>query len=339
MRSLPRNRSIWRTSGFTLIELLVVIAIIAVLIALLLPAVQQAREAARRTQCRNNLKQLGLALHNYHDTHSTFPPAAIAMGQVGYDYFTGGATPSFPCMMNTSGMVFLLPFIDQANLYNRWNFQIAGAWNYVYGVYSGSSTCGDPNINAPVAQTKVGMFLCPTDSGVQKYTGVDHYFGISSTQSNGFRSSYAFNTHYAAYYYAHYWHGAARVDRRPFGDDMHSPIRDWADGTSNIVAMTEQALDKYNGALTSWAVSGHVNGGGVDFSGEWYGVNDWDYYDTPGTYLYGRLGQWMTVGSLHVGGVHALMGDGAVRFISENINAQTRTYLSKTADRQTVGEF
>ncbi|OYW17441.1 MAG: hypothetical protein B7Z55_12525, partial [Planctomycetales bacterium 12-60-4] len=103
--SLPRR-------GFTLIELLVVIAIIAILIALLLPAVQQAREAARRTECKNILKQWGLALHNYHDTHNTMPPGAIGFG-------TSPTNES-----NNMGFhVRVLPYIDQTPLYNRFNFE------------------------------------------------------------------------------------------------------------------------------------------------------------------------------------------------------------------------
>lgn len=96
--------------GFTLIELLVVIAIIAVLIALLLPAVQQAREAARRTQCKNNLKQIGLALHNYHDAHDCFPPGQIRGWNGSFDSGNGFAWGAL-----------ILPFMDQANLYNLLN--------------------------------------------------------------------------------------------------------------------------------------------------------------------------------------------------------------------------
>ena len=108
---MVKERSRIRQRGFTLIELLVVIAIIAVLIALLLPAVQQAREAARRTQCKNNLKQLGLALHNYHDLYNKFPNSYIAC-----------VVPGYPIDNNVSGIgTKLLPYLDQANLYNLWN--------------------------------------------------------------------------------------------------------------------------------------------------------------------------------------------------------------------------
>ena len=117
------RRAVHRNRGFTLIELLVVIAIIAVLIALLLPAVQQAREAARRSQCKNNLKQVGLALHNYHDSQRVFPPGQFdGLGC----YISGGG-----CIVPATGgggvndicwMQMILPYIDQANLYNKLNF-------------------------------------------------------------------------------------------------------------------------------------------------------------------------------------------------------------------------
>ena len=108
--------------GFTLIELLVVIAIIAVLIALLLPAVQQAREAARRSQCKNNLKQLGLAMHNYESTHRTFPGGLSTPSASG---ITGYATT----------LVEMLPYVEQAQIYNQYNF--SKIWlNQTYGTGS-----------------------------------------------------------------------------------------------------------------------------------------------------------------------------------------------------------
>ena len=122
--------------GFTLIELLVVIAIIAILIALLLPAVQQAREAARRTQCRNNLKQFGLALHNYHDTHRTFVPGVIA----GTEDLTDGMH---------SGLTLLMPQLEKANVYNLYDFDLR--WS-------------DP-ANLEAVSTFIPGFLCPSSPG------------------------------------------------------------------------------------------------------------------------------------------------------------------------------
>ncbi|MFG0295400.1 MAG: DUF1559 domain-containing protein, partial [Maioricimonas sp. JB045] len=107
-----------RRRGFTLIELLVVIAIIAILVALLLPAVQQAREAARRSQCKNNLKQIGLALHNYHDTHGSFPPGYIARYVSATDPASAETGPGF------AWGTMILPFLDQSPTYNQLNFSL-----------------------------------------------------------------------------------------------------------------------------------------------------------------------------------------------------------------------
>lgn len=136
-----------RRHGFTLIELLVVIAIIAVLIALLLPAVQQAREAARRTQCRNNLKQIGLAIHNYLDVHNNFPMGYLSNA----DYNSGTVTPkpgtmSWPCA--------ILPFIDQANIYNQVS-KAGGLLDDVGAAAAGSLTA---------QQTAIPGYICPSST-------------------------------------------------------------------------------------------------------------------------------------------------------------------------------
>ena len=142
-RHLRRQAPFALTTGFTLIELLVVIAIIAILIALLLPAVQQAREAARRLQCKNNLKQIGIALHNYHDTHQVFPKG-------GYGGFMSAANASNPAVKQTgltlSWGAAILPGLDQANLLQQIN---QNEW-YVH-----------PD-NVLIGQTVLPGYLCPS---------------------------------------------------------------------------------------------------------------------------------------------------------------------------------
>ena len=136
---MVNERSRIRQRGFTLIELLVVIAIIAVLIALLLPAVQQAREAARRTQCKNNLKQLGLALHNYHDLYNKFPNSYIAV------------INGTPVDNNVSGIgTKLLPYLDQANLYNQWNSSVPAT--NVPGNYNAAACAANMSVLATQRQ-------------------------------------------------------------------------------------------------------------------------------------------------------------------------------------------
>ena len=119
----------FRRMAFTLVELLVVIAIIGILVALLLPAIQAAREAARRTECTNKMKQLGVAIHNYHDTHKQFPPAGINYGWAG----AGTNYPIYGKILNVNGWVMTLPFLEQQQLYDRYESNYA-ACNYTRNV-------------------------------------------------------------------------------------------------------------------------------------------------------------------------------------------------------------
>ncbi len=223
-----------RKSGFTLIELLVVIAIIAILIALLLPAVQQAREAARRTQCKNNLKQLGLALHNYHDVFGRF---TFKKG--------GTARPLAPCHTGNaerlSGFVGLLPYFDQAPLYNQ--ISAGGA--------PATSTCSASVVGQPVAAggpcgwcawsvwdvTIPGM-LCPTDPRATTVREHNYAFcmGDQMTATNA----------------------ANRADRGVFGGQRQCiTIAQIVDGTSNTIAMSERVRANFGiGAVKPAKVRG-----------------------------------------------------------------------------------
>ncbi len=317
-----------RRRGFTLIELLVVIAIIAILIALLLPAVQQAREAARRTQCKNNMKQLGLALHNYHDTHRVFPPSTLGRC----------LTPD----LNGSGLVMLFPFVDQAPLYNQANFN--GSFSNVEGsgYESGlvGTHAGDPftNGNWPVVSTRLTAFLCPSDAA-KVVTTSSAYKPSTSSTAGGALTNYDFVTSSLAAYYNSCpasWEGISLDVRPPFGENSGSSIRDFKDGASNTAMMAETTREVRNGHGTAVGYRGHT------MVGIWlseYSINNWNAYWLTPPIIPGILASWAYPGSTHTGGMHILLGDGAVRFISENIDSTTRLKLGYIADGQALGEF
>src|SRR5262245_27818195 len=153
-----------RRSGFTLIELLVVIAIIAVLIALRLPAVQAAREAARRSQCVNNLKQIGLAMHNYHSTTNSFPQGASKNPK-------NGPGDSDLIWSSWSAQALMLPYLEQQALYSAANF----SW--------GINPFGDPcyQINSTVSNTILNSFMCPSDPNVGRPNINNYYASVGTT--------------------------------------------------------------------------------------------------------------------------------------------------------------
>ncbi|MBN73903.1 MAG: prepilin-type cleavage/methylation domain-containing protein [Gimesia sp.] len=325
--------------AFTLIELLVVIAIIAILIALLLPAVQQAREAARRSTCKNNLKQIGLALHNYHDAHKVFPYSVSHAHSIIY----GSANQ--PYGLNHRGWLLLLPYIDQANLYNQFNFSLAAST----GAPSAKPVPGNllpgaaGNANDQVISKIIPAFMCPSDDNDTHYrtTSSAHYSIApgSSTQTAAY-TNYEFSV-YRTSNNANNWKLFSRTTRRMFGLDACCQIRDVKDGMSNTVAVGETIRWTFNGVSPTW---GHAKwvGNGVDLA-YGNGINYWkccSWYSPPNVSgTVGRLGDWSTVGSLHTGGAHVLMGDGAVRFISENLDATTRNNLAYIADGNPIGEF
>ena len=215
-------------SGFTLVELLVVIAIIGILVALLLPAIQAAREAARRTQCNNNLKQLGIALQNYHDTYQRFPPLAV-FGKFGGP---GSQPPTVPSpAYNHTWCLMILPFMEQQALYDSVD-KMLRVWDQ------------------PIRSTVVPAFLCPSDDG----------FGDNPAQTHGISV-----THYVASEGYHWWPGPA-VPNYPFapGADFQgvfaggqsTKMAGITDGTSMTIVVAESNSTGYKPLSDGWWKNG-----------------------------------------------------------------------------------
>ncbi|MBD3672283.1 MAG: DUF1559 domain-containing protein [Planctomycetaceae bacterium] len=340
-----------RRFGFTLIELLVVIAIIAVLVSLLLPAVQQAREAARRSTCKNNLKQMGLALHNYHDTFSVLPPALVHSGR------NTNSNPSIdnPYGLNTTGWMLLLPYMDQAPLYNQHNFALSGGNSYPRNpVLAGT----DPNANNATISQSVPVMNCPSHpaAGVNSVNSSSWYY-----RDNQPRSSYLFCTGYFVDYndnYGYYKGNANRYRQGAFGNDGAARFRDITDGMSNTTLIGEAWGGegfKCSSHYGPWGLSGiHTSVHGRVVSGAYvnnYSDAQWANWGRDwkinAAYRAWDSGYWCTsaqnsrgvklayawaFNSGHTGGAQFLMGDGSVKFLSENMDYKTFCLANYVSD-------
>ena len=340
--------------GFTLIELLVVIAIIGVLIALLLPAVQSAREAARRAQCTNNLKQIGIALHNYESTTQSLPIGDLRNATTGYGQ---AMSPGSPCGQNiwVSWMTFILPYVEQGSQSAAYNFDVAATWFK----------------NRTARTSAVSSFICPSDSLADDV--MDGWFTTYQTSYAGMAGL----TDSSLYT----WSGTTNADRcnaiqteGPFGRNYSYKFSHIRDGLSNtiLIGETSRFINEPAGSHFNFGASGGAWGGPV-----WGGTRAWDgdvritglayavprinagpviqttaqppysggvayacmrsggpiasratsWANTPAPYGCTEMGQW-GFRSQHPGGANFLFGDGSVRFLKETINMPTYRALS-----------
>ncbi|QDU61139.1 Type II secretion system protein G precursor [Planctomycetes bacterium Pan216] len=319
-----------RQAGFTLVELLVVIAIIGVLVALLLPAVQSAREAARRAQCQNHLKQLGIAIHNYHDNHGQFP-LTVHVGPP----FTWGTSPNH----KGSWLVRLLPYVDQTQIYDSVDFD--------------ADTVQDSELPSgrKVHELVVNTFICPSDDHPGYW---QDGFALDST-SNGQRralSNYSASMGSQA-------NSPCGTHNNYFGNgpvvraDTMNPQS--VSGVFSHVAWAARLNDIEDGTTQTIALgeirprcAAHTRDGWMDINSLYTGTGIAINFNTcegaPGTgsgcnQHQGQWGASQGFKSIHQGGCHFLLCDGTVKFIGETIDMVTYQRLGDRRDGEIVGTY
>jgi prepilin-type N-terminal cleavage/methylation domain-containing protein/prepilin-type processing-associated H-X9-DG protein len=306
--------------AFTLIELLVVIAIIAILIGLLLPAVQKIREAAARMSCSNNMKQLGLAFHNYANTNGNdFPPA--------YTFVTT------PTPNAHAWGVYLLPYIEQDNLFRQYDL------NTIF--VSGN--------NATVIATPVKTFQCPSTPGSP--TRTYHAFApLAAAEGLPPFTAAASDYHVTTGVLLTLWNlvasGVAQPDRHgALSANSSTKILDFTDGTSNTILLAEIAGKNDRWALGQKVSTGDQQGGGWGdpFSGEnWLVGSDATGTVSPGSFLVGVTNSQpaghdgLGLYSFHTGGAQVLLADGSVHFLASSTAANVVCYLVTKANGEVI---
>ncbi len=322
-----------KQKGFTLIELLVVIAIIAILIALLLPAVQQAREAARRSTCKNNLKQIGLAFHNYSETHGVLPPgfigstvgSAAATGDIGTGWGWGA---------------FLLPFVDQAPLYNQLQPGSVGTSSCADG-----TLCPQDSDQLALLRTVLPTFICPSNPHRNPSQNPNGSSYVKDTRTTNGAVAIAISN-YTACSGPDDTNCSWTEKNGCFFSNSNIRFRDIVDGLSNTIIAMERDSEKHGGNPATNEQHMGANWAGVSYPG--CDNANYNHYAVLGYFrdtIYGTINGSPTrydrrePCSMHVGGIHVLLGDGSVRFLSENINSLTAKYLADRRDKQVLGEF
>ncbi len=318
--------------AFTLIELLVVIAIIAILIALLLPAVQQAREAARRSQCKNNLKQIGIGLHNYHDAFTVFP------------FGKGGSYAGCPVYARWSQHAMILPYIDQAPLYNTLNFNFPPETPGMAGAVAFMPAFSNANgENSVSSRAYVPVFLCPSDLGpAAGWGGQNNYAGNQggwlcdrSDVPGAANDNGPGEVQSGIFYFLSHVRTADVLDGLSQTAFFSEHIRGQGtpDPVSDLFVMPHQT----SLANTLATCRGINPATGTPLTSKWgfswvMGENcctQYNHVDVPnsrscaGTGFPGtmtNMAMQVSASSRHTGGVHVMMGDGSVNFASSSID-------------------
>lgn len=305
-----RKRS--NRAAFTLIELLVVIAIIAILVALLLPAVQQAREAARRSSCKNNLKQIALGMHNYHDTHRVFPYGVRHAGD-------GNAVHERETWMQQ-----LLPFVEQAPLYD---------------IYSADTASGIWNVPVSIGAAVIPVLMCPSDPATPgfNYRGLfeGSYIGCAGSTRIKMNDTNPANVAMNGIFYL----------------QSKTKIRDIVDGTSNTIMHSEAIIrgvtgDEWGAAGQYWG-GGRWGAGmfttleppNTSIADEHYNCKSTTMPQAPCSAIGVTTTTQSFARSYHTGGAQCALADGSIRFISENIDRGTFHALGTRAGGEVIGEF